>query len=62
MIELHRIAVLGLTPHAGENGLLGKEELKIIAPAVKKVQCQWILCGGPYPARWLLRLRTLQTV
>lgn len=50
LIELPRIAVLGLNPHAGENGLLGKEELEIIAPAVKEAQDQWILCGGPYPA------------
>lgn len=48
--ELPRIAVLGLNPHAGENGLLGKEELEIIAPAVKEAQDQWILCAGPFPA------------
>lgn len=49
-IENPRIAVLGLNPHAGENGLLGKEESEIIAPAVKEAQDQWILCAGPFAA------------
>ncbi|WP_294083769.1 4-hydroxythreonine-4-phosphate dehydrogenase PdxA [Proteiniphilum sp. UBA5384] len=49
-VENPRIAVLGLNPHAGENGLLGKEENEIIAPAVKEAQDQWILCAGPFPA------------
>lgn len=49
-IENPRIAVLGLNPHAGENGLLGKEEAEIIAPAVKEAQDEWILCAGPYAA------------
>lgn len=47
-IENPRIAVLGLNPHAGENGLLGSEETDIIAPAVKEAQDEWILCAGPY--------------
>ncbi|MDD4159018.1 MAG: 4-hydroxythreonine-4-phosphate dehydrogenase PdxA [Proteiniphilum sp.] len=49
-IDLPRIAVLGLNPHAGENGLLGKEEKEIITPAVKEAQDQWVLCTGPFPA------------
>lgn len=49
-VELPRIAVLGLNPHAGENGLLGTEENQIIAPAVKEAQDEGILCAGPYPA------------
>lgn len=49
-IENPRIAVLGLNPHAGENGLLGKEEEEIIAPAVKEAQDKWILCAGPFAA------------
>lgn len=49
-IENPRIAVLGLNPHAGENGLLGKEEEEIIAPAVKEAQDQGILCAGPFAA------------
>lgn len=45
-----RIAVLGLNPHAGDNGLLGKEELEIIQPAIKSVFDQGKLVYGPYSA------------
>jgi len=49
-IRKPRMAVLGLNPHAGDNGLIGKEELEIIAPAVKKASDENILCFGPYSA------------
>lgn len=49
-IELPRIAVLGLNPHAGENGLLGKEEREKIAPAILEAQEAGILCVGPFAA------------
>ena len=45
-----RIAVLGLNPHAGENGLLGSEELEIIRPAVMHLKEKSHLVFGPYPA------------
>lgn len=45
-----RIAVLGLNPHAGDNGLLGKEEQEIIAPAIKEARDEGIIALGPYPA------------
>lgn len=45
-----RIAVLSLNPHAGENGLLGKEEGETIAPAIEEAQKKKILCFGPYAA------------
>jgi 4-hydroxythreonine-4-phosphate dehydrogenase len=45
-----RIAVLGLNPHAGDNGLLGKEEQEIIIPAIKEVRDEGIVALGPYPA------------
>lgn len=45
-----RIAVLGLNPHAGDSGLLGKEELEIIKPAVDKAFGQGKLVYGPYAA------------
>ncbi len=45
-----RIAVLSLNPHAGDEGLLGKEEEEIIIPALKEMAAQGILCYGPYPA------------
>lgn len=49
-IDKPRIAVLGLNPHAGENGLLGKEETEIIIPAVQEAQNKGILCAGPFAA------------
>ncbi len=45
-----RIAVLSLNPHAGENGLLGKEEQEIITPAIEEAKEKKILCFGAYPA------------
>jgi 4-hydroxythreonine-4-phosphate dehydrogenase len=45
-----RIAVLGLNPHAGDNGVLGTEEEEIIIPAIKKANEMGITCFGPYPA------------
>ena len=49
-IDNPRIAVLGLNPHAGENGLLGKEEQEIIEPAIQKCLDQDIFCAGPFAA------------
>jgi 4-hydroxythreonine-4-phosphate dehydrogenase len=45
-----RIAVLGLNPHAGENGLLGKEEEEIIIPALRQLKDKGYLLFGPFPA------------
>lgn len=45
-----RIAVLSLNPHAGDNGLLGKEEEEIIIPAIRKASDDRIYCFGPYAA------------
>ncbi len=45
-----RIAVLGLNPHAGDEGLLGKEEEEIIAPAIKEARNKKMLVFGPYSA------------
>ncbi len=49
-IRKPRIAVLGLNPHAGDNGLLGDEEEKIIIPAVNQAKHIDILAFGPYAA------------
>jgi 4-hydroxythreonine-4-phosphate dehydrogenase len=49
-IERPRIAVAGLNPHAGEGGLLGSEERRIIAPAVKRVAKRGIRVSGPHSA------------
>jgi len=45
-----RIAVLGLNPHAGDNGLLGKEEEEIIIPAINNAKSIGINAFGPYSA------------
>ena len=43
-----RIAVAGLNPHAGEGGLFGDEELRIIGPAVQAARAQGIAASGPF--------------
>ncbi len=48
-IKSPRIALLGLNPHAGENGLIGTEEEKIVKPAIKKYSRK-IVIDGPFPA------------
>ena len=49
-IEKPKIAVLGLNPHAGDNGLLGNEEQKIIEPLLSDLKNQGKLTFGPFPA------------
>ena len=49
-IHKPRIAVLGVNPHAGDGGVLGKEEDEIITPAIFEAQKNGILAFGPYPA------------
>lgn len=48
--EIPKIAVLGLNPHAGENGNIGYEEKDEIIPAIKELNRQGILVEGPFPA------------
>jgi len=49
-IRKPRIAVLGLNPHAGDSGVLGKEEQDIIIPAITKANEENIVALGPYPS------------
>src|SRR6202012_5442905 len=49
-IRKPKIAVLGLNPHAGDNGLIGTEEQDIIQPAIEEAKAAGILAMGPYPA------------
>ncbi len=44
-----RIGVAGLNPHAGEGGLMGREELDIIIPAVQQARAQGLQVSGPHP-------------
>ena len=45
-----RIAVAGLNPHAGENGLFGDEEQRVIAPAIAACRQRGVDVAGPFPA------------
>jgi 4-hydroxythreonine-4-phosphate dehydrogenase len=49
-LEKPTIAVLGLNPHAGDGGVLGDEELKIIKPAIMEAKEKGIMAMGPFPA------------
>ena len=49
-INKPKIAVLGLNPHAGDEGLIGSEEETIIKPAIKDAKQNNLMVSGPYPA------------
>ena len=49
-IQKPKIAVLGLNPHAGDNGLIGEEESEIIIPTIEEANAQGIFAFGPYSA------------
>ena len=50
LLNKPKIAVLALNPHAGDEGLIGKEEESIIKPAIKDAKQKDVFCFGPYPA------------
>lgn len=54
-VERPRIAVCGLNPHAGERGLLGDEEERIIAPAIRLAREQSMDVRGPFPGDTIWR-------
>jgi len=49
-IRKPKIAVLGLNPHCGDNGLIGSEEIEIINPCLENAREEGIMALGPYPA------------
>jgi 4-hydroxythreonine-4-phosphate dehydrogenase len=49
-INKPKIAVLALNPHAGDNGVIGKEDDELLKPAIKKMFDKGILVFGPFPA------------
>ena len=49
-IEHPKIAVLGLNPHSGDGGVIGKEEIEVISPAIDVVKNSGINATGPFPA------------
>jgi len=54
-ISSPRIAVCGVNPHAGENGIFGKEDESIIKPAIKQAVAERISATGPFPADTIFR-------
>jgi len=56
LVEKPRIAVAGLNPHAGENGLFGREEIEEIQPAVAWAKEQGMPVDGPFPPDTLFYL------
>jgi 4-hydroxythreonine-4-phosphate dehydrogenase len=49
-IRKPKIAILGLNPHCGDHGVIGKEDDEIVRPAIKKLQDEGKLIFGPYAA------------
>ena len=54
-----RIAIASLNPHAGENGIFGNEEKKIILPAIKIIKKNNVNASGPYPADTIFNKKQL---
>jgi 4-hydroxythreonine-4-phosphate dehydrogenase len=54
-IERPRVAVAGVNPHAGEDGLFGTEEAEIVAPAVAQARQEGIDVSGPWPGDAVFR-------
>lgn len=56
-----RLAVCGLNPHAGEGGLIGREDIEIVAPAVAELNRIGIAATGPHPADTLFHPAARET-
>jgi 4-hydroxythreonine-4-phosphate dehydrogenase len=59
-IAAPRIAVLGLNPHAGESGHLGREEIEVITPALDSLRAEGLQLTGPLPADTAFTPRVLE--
>ncbi len=57
-----RIAVLGLNPHAGESGHMGREEIEVIHPVIRQLQGEGLNLRGPVPADTAFTPQFLATV
>ena len=49
-IDEPRLAALGLNPHAGDGGVIGREEIEVVAPAVEALRDEGLHVDGPFPA------------
>ncbi|MGF1621985.1 MAG: 4-hydroxythreonine-4-phosphate dehydrogenase PdxA [Rhodomicrobiaceae bacterium] len=56
-----RLALTGLNPHAGENGMMGDEEERLIKPAIAELRAAGLTVSGPHPADTLFHERARQT-
>ena len=59
-INSPKIFVAGLNPHAGENGILGLEEINILTPVINKLKLEGVLIEGPLPADTLFTEKYIQ--
>jgi 4-hydroxythreonine-4-phosphate dehydrogenase len=59
-MDMPRIGVCGLNPHAGESGHLGREEIETIAPAIARAAARGIEVSGPWPADTIFTPRQLE--
>ncbi|PRX34996.1 4-hydroxythreonine-4-phosphate dehydrogenase [Meinhardsimonia xiamenensis] len=56
-VERPRIAVAGLNPHAGEGGMMGDEEARLIAPVLERLRGEGMSIAGPLPADTMFHAR-----
>ncbi|MCG8509709.1 MAG: 4-hydroxythreonine-4-phosphate dehydrogenase PdxA [Rhodospirillales bacterium] len=60
-IDRPRLAIAGLNPHAGEDGAMGDEEIRIIAPAIAALRNAGLDVSGPYPPDTMFTPRARST-
>ncbi|PKB24855.1 4-hydroxythreonine-4-phosphate dehydrogenase [Novosphingobium kunmingense] len=60
-LDAPRIAVAALNPHAGEEGRMGDEEARLIAPAIERLRAEGIAIDGPFAADGLFAPRQRET-
>lgn len=60
-IDNPRLAFAGFNPHAGEKGMLGDEEIRIITPAIEQLQSEGINATGPFAADAMFHARARET-
>ena len=49
-VPMPKIAVLALDPHAGDNGVIGSQDMTVVKPVIDEVQAKGVLAYGPYPS------------
>ncbi len=49
-VPMPKIAVLALDPHAGDNGVIGNQDMTVVKPVIEQVQAKGVLAYGPFPS------------